>query len=340
MAESTRANAAAIEAMERQVAERVAAAMEVIRASAEAARVQAEVLAAADRIALAETSRAELEALFRASGAVQDARFAEIQERANVYATEAANANAKLAEIEAARQLLGVMGGTPPLTPAAASWSVSVLSRAVTATFKDNDYDLRNMSLTDYIAKLVSAVSSSPAIVVLLQLAASARFGDLSSIGPFDPEADAALWSVMLMSIKGEARELVQQHGATSGATGVSSAVHAMHALSKACEDTSLASLASVLKSVFLGSTIGLSKNPTLAVISIEVEVRKLGEQFNVAVSPWLLFCAVFARIDRSVYAQIVETIGAEAAREFDEGMLSKLKSALQARWIALGSGK
>jgi hypothetical protein len=48
----------------------------------------------------------------------------------------------------------------------------------------------------------------------------------------------------------------------------------------------------------------------------------------------------VFARIDRSVYAQIVETIGAEDAREFDEGLLSKLKSALQARWVALGSGK
>jgi hypothetical protein len=70
------------------------------------------------------------------------------------------------------------------------------------------------------------------------------------------------------------------------------------------------------------------------------VEVRKLGEQFNVAVSPWLLFCTVFARIDRSAYAQIVEDIGSEAAREFDEGMLSKLKSALQARWVALGSGK
>jgi hypothetical protein len=196
------------------------------------------------------------------------------------------------------------------------------------------------MSMTDYIAKLDSAVSSSPAIVVLLQIAASARFGDLSSIAPFDPEADAALWSVLLMSTKGEARELVQQHGAIGGTTGVSSAVHAMHALSKACEDTSLASLANALKSVFLGSTIGLSKNPTLAVLSIEVEVRKLGEQFNVAVSPWLLFCTIFARIDRSVYAQIVENIGAEAAREFDEGMLSKLKSALQARWVALGSGK
>ena len=92
--------------------------MEVIRASAEAARVETELLAAADRIALAETSRAELEALFRASGAVQDARFAEIQERANVSATEAANANAKLAEFEAARQLLGVTpGGTSSLTP-------------------------------------------------------------------------------------------------------------------------------------------------------------------------------------------------------------------------------
>ena len=200
------------------------------------------------------------------------------------------------------------MGGTPPLTPAAVSWSVSVLNRAVTATFKDNEFTLRNSSLTDYTAKLVSVVSSSPALVVVLQIAASARYGYLSSVGPYDQEADAALWSVMLMSTNGEARELVQQHGAISGSTGVSSAVHAMHAMSKACEDTSVASLTSLLKSVFLGPTIGLSKNPTLAMISIEVEVRKLGDQFNVAVAPWLLFCAVFARIDRSVYAQIVET--------------------------------
>ena len=94
--------------------------------------------------------------MVQASNAAQDARFAEVQERANESAKAAADANAKLAEIEAARQLLGVtMGGTPPLTPAAVAWSVSVLNRAVTATFKDNEFNLRNGILTDYIAKLV-----------------------------------------------------------------------------------------------------------------------------------------------------------------------------------------
>jgi hypothetical protein len=275
--------------IQRQVTEQVAAAMEEIRASAEAARVETELLAAADRTALAEASRAEFEALVQASSAAQDARYAEVQERTNEFAKEAADANAKLAEFAAARHLLGVtLGGTHPLTPAAVSWSVPVLSRAVAATFKDNEYDIRNISLTDYTAKLVSIVSSSPALVVVLQIAASARYGVLSSIGLYDPEANAALWSVMLMSTNGEARELVQQHGAINGTTGVSSAVHAMHALSKACEDTSVASLTRLLKSVFLGPTIGQSKNPTLAVISIEVEVRKLGDQFNVAVAPWL----------------------------------------------------
>jgi hypothetical protein len=175
MAESTRANAAAID---RQVTERVAAAMEVIRAdaeAAEAARAQAEVLAAVERISHEETARAELEELLRANSAVQDARFAEVQGRADESAKTAADAIAKLAAIEAARQLLGMTpGGTSSLTPTAASWSISAISRAITATFKEGEYDLRNMLLTDYIAKLDSAVSSSPAIVALLQVAASA----------------------------------------------------------------------------------------------------------------------------------------------------------------------
>jgi hypothetical protein len=95
-----------------------------------------------------------------------------------------------------------------------------------------------------------------------------------------------------------------------------------------------------LLKSVFLGPPVGQSTNPVLAVLNIEVKVRKLGEQFNVTVSPWLLFCAVFARVDRSAYAQIVEDIGSEDAREFDVGTLSKLKNALSARYVALGGGK
>jgi hypothetical protein len=175
MAESTRANAAAVEAIDRQVTERVAAAMEVIRADTEAARAQAEVLVAVERNAHAETARAELEELLRANSAVQDARFAEVQGRADESAKTAADAIAKLAAIEAARQLLGMTpGGTSSLTPTAASWSISAISRAITATFKEGEYDLRNMLLTDYIAKLDSAVSSSPAIVALLQVAASA----------------------------------------------------------------------------------------------------------------------------------------------------------------------
>ena len=341
MAESTRAGAAANEAIARQVAEQVAAAMEVVRTDAEAARVETERLAADDRIAFAAAGRAEIEALVQASSAAQDARFAAVQKLADESAKEAAEANAKLAAIEAARQLPGTtLGGTSSLTPTPASWSIPTISRAVVATFKDNEYDLRNMPLTDYIAKLVSAVSSSPEIVALLQIASSVRFGDLGSVPPFDEEADTALWSILLMSTKAQARELVQQHGAISGATGVSSAIRAVHALSKACEDTSLASLANNLKSIFLGAAIGQAANPVLAVLDIEVKVRKVCEQFNVTVAPWLLFCAVFARIDRSAYGQIVEDIGSEDAREFDVGALSKLKNSLSARFVATGSGK
>jgi hypothetical protein len=339
MAEATRANAATADAIARQVAEQLAVAMEAVRVSAEGARVETERVAAADRIALAAATRAELEAVVLASSAVQDARFAASEERANESAKAAADANAKLAAIEAARRLLGVTDGTPPLTSTTVSWSPSVLARATTATFKASEFDL-NGCVADYIAKLASVVSSSSALIEVLQIAASARFGDLSSVGPFDREADAALWSVLLMSTAGGARELVQQHGAISGSSGVSSAVHAIHAISKTCEDTSVASMANALKAIFLGPSINLAKSPALATIGIKAEVRKLSEQYNVTIAPRLLFSAVFARVDRAVFGQIAETIGALDAREFDAEMLPKLESALQARWVALGSGK
>ena len=339
MAEATRATAATADAIARQVAEQLAVAMETVRVSAEGARVETERVAAADRIALAAATRAELEAVFQASSAMQDARLAASEERADESAKAAADAIAKLAAFEAARQLLGMTDGTPPLTSTTVSWSPNVLARAANATFKGSEFDL-NDNVPEFIAKLATVVSSSSALIEVLQIAASARFGDLRSVGPVDQEADAALWSVLLMSTAGGARELVQQYGAISRSSGVSSAVYAMHAISKTCEDTSVASMANALKAIFLGPSINLAKSPALAAIAIKVEVRKLSEQYNVTIASWLLFSAVFARVDRAAFGQIVETIGALDAREFDAEMLPKLECALQARWIALGSGK